>query len=103
MAEELAISRRELEERLDEEPMGYSLMMGSIMGMVVLMMMAALIQSEATALARVPISIVALPPTAANAGAIWLQTTPPGQPNELRMITENSTGAFEAVLLGLST
>jgi hypothetical protein len=43
------------------------------------------------------------PATAANVGIIWIQITSAGFPNELRMVAENSTGAFEQMLLGLTT
>jgi hypothetical protein len=40
---------------------------------------------------------------AGNTGLVWIQMTPAGEPNQVRIISENSTGAFEEVLLGLTT
>jgi len=34
---------------------------------------------------------------------VWIQMTPLGQPNQVKIVAENSTGAFEEVLLGLTT
>ena len=52
---------------------------------------------------RVPVLPAGLDPVAGNAGAMWLETTPTGYPKELRVVTENSTGAFERVLVSRST
>lgn len=41
--------------------------------------------------------------TAGNVGRVWLLKANTGYPGELRIISENSTGAFEQVLIGLST
>jgi len=41
--------------------------------------------------------------TAGNVGRMWLLEPRAGFPGELRIISENSTGAFEQVLIGLST
>jgi len=62
-------------------------------------------QEAATAAAfpRVPTYVEPLEAVAGNVGAMWIQMTPENLPNELRMITENSTGSFEDVLISLST
>ena len=52
---------------------------------------------------RIPVLTEALEPIAANVGRMWFQMTPTSLSNETRMIAENSTGAFESMLLGLST
>lgn len=61
---------------------------------------------EAAAMAaypRVPTYMEPLEAIAGNVGAMWIQMTPVNLPNELRMITENSTGSFEDVLISIST
>ena len=40
---------------------------------------------------------------AGNSGLVWIQMTPAGDPNQVKIISENSTGAFEEVLLGITT
>jgi len=40
---------------------------------------------------------------AGNSGLVWIQMTPAGNPNQVKIISENSTGAFKEVLLGLTT
>jgi hypothetical protein len=52
---------------------------------------------------QVEVSTVGYPAVAGNAGLVWIQMTPAGQANQVRIISENSTGAFEEVLLGLTT
>ena len=42
-------------------------------------------------------------PVAAGVGLLWHQLNPAGQPNDLRMVAENSTGAFENMLIGVTT
>ena len=75
--------------------------------MVMMTMQQAAIQqvSQATVQAqqRVPVLSQGPDAVAANAGFMWLQVTAAGRPSELRIIAENSTGAFESVLAGLTT
>jgi len=52
---------------------------------------------------RFPVQTEGIEPIASNVGMAWHQLTAAGRPNELRMIAENSTGAFERMLLGLTT
>ena len=53
--------------------------------------------------AQLDVSAYGYPAVAANVGLVWIQMTPMGQPNQVKIIVENSTGAFEEVLLGLTT
>jgi len=68
-----------------------------------LMVMVPSVVSAATPASRVQSYTIGPPATAANVGIVWIQLTPAGFPNELRMVAENSTGAFEQMLLGLTT
>jgi len=52
---------------------------------------------------QLPATSLGYPATASNTGLVWIQMTPLGQPNQVKIIAENSTGAFEEVLLGLTT
>jgi hypothetical protein len=51
----------------------------------------------------VPVSTQGYEPTAANVGRMWHQVNSSGSPNELRMVAENSTGAYERMLVGLTS
>jgi len=42
-------------------------------------------------------------PVAAGVGLLWHPLNPAGQPNDHRMNAENRTGAFESMLLGVTT
>jgi len=53
--------------------------------------------------AQLPAMSEGYPAVAGNAGLVWIQMTPMGQPNQVKIISGNSTGAFEEVLLGLTT
>ncbi len=99
MSAELELLRKE-EDTFDED-LSYGLTTGMMFGVVILLLPA--LMSAASAQSRVAVLAEAIEPVAVNAGRIWLQLTPAGQANELRMIAENSTGAFETMLLGLST
>ncbi len=72
-------------------------------GIFSIMLVAVLFQSLQRLRARVEVSSVGYPAVAGNAGLVWIQMTPASQPNQVRIISENSTGAFEEVLLGLTT
>ena len=63
----------------------------------------ALVQAAAPPWQGIPVLEEPPDPVAGNAGYMWLQLTPAGQPSEVRVIAENRTGAFESVLLGLTT
>jgi hypothetical protein len=100
---ELAITRAEVEDRFEEEMID-SVVMAAMLTMVIFLMMP-WIQRAVTAASqpRVPVMYEGLEAIASNVGAMWYQITAAGYPNQLRMIGENSTGAFESMLLGLST
>jgi hypothetical protein len=100
---ELTITRAEVEDRFEEEMID-SVVMAAMLTMVILLMMP-WIQQAVTAASqpRVPVMYEGLEAIASNVGAMWYQITAAGYPNQLRMIGENSTGAFESMLLGLST
>jgi len=102
MSAELELLRKEIDEDSLETDVAYGLAMGTILFGIVLIMTPALAQAS-SAESRIPVLTEAIEPVAGNAGRIWLQLTPAGQANELRMIAENSSGAFESMLLGLST
>lgn len=51
----------------------------------------------------VPLSSNDYPTTAQHVGMFYYKITPEVQPNELRMVGENSTGAFEHILVSKST
>ena len=51
----------------------------------------------------VPVLTQGYEPTAGNVGRMWHQLNASGSPNELRMVAENSTGAYERMLVGLTT
>lgn len=104
------VTREELDIRDEEET--WDRVTAAMPTVMILMLLLLFIQQatvtiqEATAMAvlpRVPALTTALDPIAANVGAMWFQMTPTRRSNELRMIAENSTGAFESMLLGLST
>lgn len=104
MTRELALSRRELEEERFAENVAYGVSLSTmLLGVVVLMLPILMPQPVIAAQARVPSLAQGIEPVAGNVGALWLQITPGGKPNQLRLIAENSTGAFEAMLLGLSS
>lgn len=111
MGQKGLITRGELEERFEEETWDSTVMVVIFTVMIFMALLpfvqqATVMAQEATAMAvspRVPVLTQALEPIAANVGAMWYKITPLGQPNELRMIGENSTGAFEEILISLST
>ncbi len=105
------VTREELGVRVEEETWD-SMVMVVVFTVMIFMVLLPFIQQatvmaqEATAMAispRVPVLTEALDPIAANVGAMWFQMTPTRRSNELKMIAENSTGAFESMLLGLTT
>lgn len=60
-------------------------------------------QAMVVAQQRVPVLAEAPDAVAGNEGFMWLQLTPLGQPSMLKIIAENRTGAFEQVLISLTT
>jgi len=106
--ERALVTRGELEERFEEETRSSTMMVGvftaaAFMLLLPIIQQAAVTAQQAATMPRVPVLTEALDPVAANVGAMWLQLTPAGRPNEFRIIAENSTGAFESMLVGLST
>ena len=95
-----------LEEDFEEDLMDSVIMGGMMAGMMVatiMLVMPMVTQQISAAYSRVQ-TLARSPETIAqNAGLMWYRLTPLGQPNELRMIGENSTGAFEEILISLST
>ena len=97
---EKKVLARELDDEISE-----SLLLAGVMMVAILMMWPFIQQSMALAASppRAPALTEGLEPVAANVGLLWLQVTSAGRPNEFRIVTENSTGAFEQMLVGLST
>ena len=77
------------------------ILMGGVFSIMVVIAVVRALQSLART--RLEISAAGYPAVAGNAGLVWLQMMPLGQPNQVKIIAENSTGAFEEVLLGLTT
>ena len=100
------VTREELEEETWDRVMGVMPTVLIFMLLLIFIQQATVTVQETTAMAvspRVPVLTQALDPIAANVGAMWFQLTPVSRSNELRMIGENSTGAFESMLVGLTT
>ena len=77
------------------------ILMGGVFSIMVVIVLQRAFQSLART--RLEVSSVGYPAVAGNTGLVWIQVTPLGQPNQVKIIAENSTGAFEEVLLGLTT
>jgi len=102
MTNELAKRVTSLEEDFEEDFID-SLIMAGMMVVMVMFMMPIITQMISLSYSRVQ-TLGASPGTIAqNVGTMWYEITPQGQPNRLKMIGENSTGAFEEILLALST
>ncbi len=102
MTHELAKRVTALEEDFEEDFMDSVIMAGMMVAMIMLMM-PMIAQQISASYSRVQ-TLGASPGTIAqNAGFMWYEITPLGQPNRLKMIGENSTGAFEEILVSLST
>ena len=86
---------------LDEERTYENIIITGIFAVMIVMMMIQVMQSQAGA--QMVASAYPYPAVAQNAGLVWIHMTPAGEPNQVRIISENSTGAFEEVLLGLTT
>ena len=78
-----------------------NVLMGGMLSIMVVVILAQFMQGQAGA--QLEASAYGYPAVAGNTGLVWIQMTPAGQPNQVRIISENSTGAFEEVLLGLTT
>ena len=90
-----AVSDLELERSYE------SIILGGMFSIMVVVVLAQYLQNTSTA--QLPATTAGYPAVAANTGLVWIQMTPAGEPNQVRIISENSSGAFEEVLLGLST
>ncbi len=86
---------------LDEDRTYENIIVSGIFSIMMVMMMMRVLQSQVGA--QMVASAYPYPAVAENAGLVWIQMTPAGEPNQVRIISENSTGAFEEVLLGLTT
>jgi len=78
-----------------------TVLMGGMFSIMVVIVLAQYMQSLTGA--RLEVTAAGYPALAGNTGLVWIQMTPLGQPNQVKIISENSTGAFEEVLLGLTT
>lgn len=78
-----------------------TILMGGMFSIMVVIILAQYMQSQAGA--QLEVSAYGYPAVAGNTGLVWIQMTPAGEPNQVKIISENSTGAFEEVLLGLTT
>jgi len=80
-----------------------SVVMAGMMVAMLIFLMPMVFQQISASYSRVQ-TLSASPGTVAgNIGTMWYEITPLGQANRLKMIGENSTGAFEEILLALST
>ena len=86
---------------LDEERTYENIIITGIFAVMIVMMMIQIMQSQVGT--QMNVSAYSYPSVAQNAGLVWIHMTPAGEPNQVRIISENSTGAFEEVLLGLTT
>ncbi|MDD4987191.1 MAG: hypothetical protein PHQ43_15750 [Dehalococcoidales bacterium] len=96
-AKELAKALEELE---TESDYGNVLMCG-MLSLILFIVLAQYMQSLAET--QLQVAAYSYPAVAGNAGLVWIKITPAGEPNQVKIISENSTGAFEEVLLGLTT
>jgi len=86
---------------LDAERTYENIIITGIFAIMIVMMMIQVIESQAGA--QMATSAYSYPAVAGNTGLVWIHMTPAGEPNQVRIISENSSGAFEEVLLGLTT
>ncbi len=89
---------KESTEVIDTEWLMSAMAMSVVMVAVVLAMVPSVIESAR----RVPVLSEAPEPSASNEGYLFILARP-GQSSELRIIAENDTGAFESVLVSLTT
>ncbi len=78
-----------------------NIIIGGVFSIMVVLILAQYLQGMTGA--RLEVTGTGYPALAANTGLVWIQMTPAGQPKQVKIISENSTGAFEEVLLGLTT
>lgn len=94
--------KRYLEARLEESTWEDTVITG-FMSLIVMVGGLFALGRMMSAGVRVPVIEAGVSPVAGSVGVMWLQPGPGVSPRELRIISENSTGAFERMLLGLST
>ena len=102
MSDKLAKRVGSLEESFEED-ITDSLLMAGMMMMMLMLMMPMVSQMVSASYSRTRVLTASPGTTAQNVGTMWYEITPLGQPNRLKMIGENSTGAFEEILISLST
>jgi len=102
MSNELAKRVTSLEEDFEEDFMD-SIIMAGIMVAMIMLIMSMVTQQISASYSRVQVLGASPGTIAQNVGTMWYEITPLGQPNRLKMIGENSTGAFEEILVSLST
>jgi hypothetical protein len=98
------MDERALQKAMDDLEMERTcenVLMAGMFSIVAVVIMVQALQSVAGA--QLPSTAAGYPAVAGNSGLVWIQMTPTGEPNQVRIISENSTGAFEEVLLGLTT
>jgi len=98
------MDERSLQRAMDDyelESTYENILMGGMFSIMVVIVLAQYLQSLVGA--QLPATSAGYPAVAGNAGLVWIQMTPAGEPNQVKIISENSTGAFEEVLLGLTT
>lgn len=104
--EKSLVTREEMEETWGNTVIVGMLTLMAFMVILPFIQQATVMAQEAAVAAaypRVPTYTEPLETVASNVGAMWIQMTPAGYPNELRMIAENSTGSFEDILISMST
>ena len=102
MSNELAKRVTSLEKDFEEDFID-SVVVAGMMVMMIMLMMPMITQQISASYSRVQTLTMSPQTIAQNVGTMWYEITPLGQPNRLKMIGENSTGAFEEILLALST
>jgi len=86
-----------------EKDMVDSVVTAGMLMMVIVMVMPIITQQISASFSKTQVLTTSPGTTAENVGAMWYEITPLGQSNQLKMIGENSTGAFEEILISLST
>lgn len=79
-----------------------SILFGGMFSIMVVLIMAHYIQNMSAA-SHLETTASSYSAVAGNAGLAWIQMTPLGEPNLVKVVAENSTGAFEEILLGITT
>jgi len=92
-------------DELDDDRMIDNVMMIGMMMILLVVIISALgrMNWSVPVIGAAEVAAAGYQPVAAGVGLLWHQLNPAGQPNDLRMIAENSTGAFESMLLGVTT